>query len=294
MNTLFHYCTTDTFMRIIEGQSIRLSALSLSNDSMEGKLLHRALMALAERDKLDPKKQSLLSENLALVHDEFDALGCCLSEEGDILSQWRAYANDGKGFSIGFNKAYFELMEKKVKSIKLRQVSYVDLANIETLAPLEKHYQSIVTQLNEIPEINSKLSGLLDVRTPLERRADGKAYKKALTKLLTKIYKLYNEIFTFKSVAFKEEKEWRVFYMYPPGIYQFMDSVEFSVDGYRPTADKLIPFKVLKRVKEDAPQWINEVVIGPKNQTPIHVVRNVLKQYGFEGVNVRTSAATYR
>lgn len=28
----------------------------------------------------------------------------CFSENGDLLSQWRGYANDAKGISIGFNK----------------------------------------------------------------------------------------------------------------------------------------------------------------------------------------------
>jgi hypothetical protein len=31
-----------------------------------------------------------------------------MSEEGDLLSQWRAYADNGAGVSIGFTKEYFE------------------------------------------------------------------------------------------------------------------------------------------------------------------------------------------
>lgn len=30
----------------------------------------------------------------------------CFSKNGDLLSQWRAYAEDGKGFSIGFDSNY--------------------------------------------------------------------------------------------------------------------------------------------------------------------------------------------
>ena len=32
------------------------------------------------------------------------ALGTCFSEERDLLSQWRGYANDGAGFSVTFDK----------------------------------------------------------------------------------------------------------------------------------------------------------------------------------------------
>ncbi|MDP2064189.1 MAG: DUF2971 domain-containing protein, partial [Phaeovulum sp.] len=31
------------------------------------------------------------------------ALGFCLSEESDLLSQWRGYAQDGAGFSVSFS-----------------------------------------------------------------------------------------------------------------------------------------------------------------------------------------------
>lgn len=33
---------------------------------------------------------------------------CSFSEEGDFLSQWRAYGNDGKGLSIGLNSTLLE------------------------------------------------------------------------------------------------------------------------------------------------------------------------------------------
>lgn len=31
-----------------------------------------------------------------------------MSEKGDLLSQWRAYAENGGGVSIGFSQAYFQ------------------------------------------------------------------------------------------------------------------------------------------------------------------------------------------
>lgn len=38
---LHHYCSTETFMAIVASKSIRLSALSMSNDSEEGRLVLR-------------------------------------------------------------------------------------------------------------------------------------------------------------------------------------------------------------------------------------------------------------
>ncbi|ECA5815027.1 DUF2971 domain-containing protein, partial [Salmonella enterica subsp. enterica serovar Enteritidis] len=36
---------------------------------------------------------------------------CCLSKSGDILSQWRAYAKDGFGVSIGFDREKLDVYD---------------------------------------------------------------------------------------------------------------------------------------------------------------------------------------
>ena len=35
----------------------------------------------------------------------------CFSADGDVLSQWRAYADDGHGFAIGFAPAEFAILQ---------------------------------------------------------------------------------------------------------------------------------------------------------------------------------------
>lgn len=53
----------------------------------------------------------------------------CLSEEADLLSQWRGYADDGRGVCIGFKKEALELyLKTKVEnnSITLNKVLYSD------------------------------------------------------------------------------------------------------------------------------------------------------------------------
>jgi hypothetical protein len=86
---LYHYCNTDSFISIIRSQSIRLSSLSLSNDSMEGQLVTKTIMRLAERDGIVGKEKIELEESLRFNERYFDGLGFCLSAYGDLLSQWR-------------------------------------------------------------------------------------------------------------------------------------------------------------------------------------------------------------
>ena len=73
--SLYHYCGSDSFVAMISNRSIWLSSLSLSNDSMEGRLVNATVMRLAERDGLDASTRERLRESLAFTERFFDGLG---------------------------------------------------------------------------------------------------------------------------------------------------------------------------------------------------------------------------
>ena len=79
---------------MLESRAIWLSSLSLSNDSMEGKLVADIISEMARNDGLNAFDQQQLRDHLARFDQFFDGFGFCLSEEGDLLSQWRGYADD--------------------------------------------------------------------------------------------------------------------------------------------------------------------------------------------------------
>ncbi|HSL78822.1 MAG TPA: hypothetical protein VK877_04105 [Pseudolabrys sp.] len=105
MDVLYHYCSTSAFHAIVEAAAIRLSSLSLANDTLEGKIVSTAIERLAFRDKLDAPVRAELSRAIQALEKILDNLGFCLSEEGDLLSQWRGYAADATGVSIGNDTA---------------------------------------------------------------------------------------------------------------------------------------------------------------------------------------------
>lgn len=73
------------------------------------------------------------------------------------------------------------------------------------------------------------------------------------------------------------------------------DSVERSIRNveYRASGGAIIPYKICKLTEFSLPQ-IEEVVLGPKNNTPLHVVEEILAKNGFSSVQVKKSLATYR
>jgi len=106
---LYHYCSVDTFMKIIENKELWLGNSEKMNDYSEIRLIESALeKKLTEY----PSLNNFMSEYQESISFPYI---CCFSKEGDLLSQWRGYADDGKGVAIGFDK-------KTIKS--LRPTSY--------------------------------------------------------------------------------------------------------------------------------------------------------------------------
>ena len=103
----YHYCSVDTFYNILQPGTIRFGNPLNMNDSAE-------IIWLLEMVKDFVLKRGVynsilegwnLIENISrtLLQEMDCPYIFCLSKDKDVLSQWRSYANDGKGVAIGFN-----------------------------------------------------------------------------------------------------------------------------------------------------------------------------------------------
>lgn len=145
MELLYHYCSTETLVSIVTNRTIRLSSLTLSNDSQEGLLILDIFLQLAKEAGLSGGDLSRFENSLRTAYDLFDGHGFCLSEQGDLLSQWRGYADDGRGVCIGFNKPYLEklgssLRETGKRNFSLKKLIYDKDGQKEAA---EEHFKSI-------------------------------------------------------------------------------------------------------------------------------------------------------
>jgi hypothetical protein len=105
---VYHYTSADAAISIIEKGELRSSSVLYLNDKTEH--VHgewRFAEALNASD--EPTIQRLRPHILDALGEETrsdrqrDTYACCFSAEGNQLGQWRAYANDGRGYSIGFD-----------------------------------------------------------------------------------------------------------------------------------------------------------------------------------------------
>jgi len=285
MDTLYHYCSTSTFAAILETNSIWLSSLTLSNDSMEGQLVKETISRLARADGLSDHICERLGESLAFLERSLGGLGFCLSEQGDLLSQWRGYADDAHGLSIGFSKRYLEelsrhaFLARKKSRFTLQKVQYDSHEDL-----VISTYEELKTLINEGAFKTPSLSSLLSNRSPEDILDEDKKIRNAHTNLMLRTLTLGPQLYKLKSPAFREEAEWRLVSLLASGIDD-----DFSIRAIR---DRVIPYRVFQLDKLENP-CINEVILGPKNKTPPEVVKAILKKAGMESAEVKKSAATY-
>lgn len=285
MDVLYHYCSTESFLKIVLSRELWLSSLSLSNDRMEGKLVAAALQRLAEKDDLPNRDIAELKRNVRVLEDLVEGLGFCLSQERDLLSQWRGYSADGTGVSIGFStKSLLFRCDELGQSdndvrFDLRTVEY-DFEQHEALvkSAYDKIKQHIAAGVFRPPAAT-----LLSMGSP-EFEQKYSSFKSLQKQLDEDVRYLVQFLFRLKAPAFSEEREVRLF--------SYLLKIGNQKCEHRMVPDRIIPFRRFKLDLTTNP--IFEVVLGPKHITPPDVVANFLRQNDYGNVKVSPSIASYR
>lgn len=141
-STIYHYCSLDSFNKIIKNQSIRFSDITKSNDSNEINFLWNKYYEYIENNSGREKSAFLKYEiKNQLEHTIF--LTACFTSNNDSLHMWNCYA-DG-GIAIGFDYNKMKKLPKRVclpcddKTIRneasfgiIKKVNYYNLKSIES------------------------------------------------------------------------------------------------------------------------------------------------------------------
>ncbi len=102
-NEIYHYTSIESLYKIVNSRSLRLSSSQYLNDSKEQKIIKELInLELLDKESISydinriNQIKDLFDENLELFIISF-------SKHRDLLSQWRGYADNSRGVSIGFN-----------------------------------------------------------------------------------------------------------------------------------------------------------------------------------------------
>lgn len=243
--SIFHYTTQRGILGIVENHAMWATQVHFLNDKNEVlltfKLLERELKKLAGKAQT-PKLKSILNEirrNLPRI----DQGHICISsfcEVGDLLSQWRGYGNQGKGYAIGFNLQELTEIAKRQHFV-LWPCVYNSSLQIE-----------LVTYL-----IDSWCREFCSENTERE---------KMMSVINTSVCQLAPII---KDESFSEEKEWR--------LVSSVVSSKSPCFAFREGEFSLIPYYNFQIADENGRNSIKKIVVGPSPH--MELARNSLSTF---------------
>lgn len=287
---LYHYTTLEVAQLILEGDNLRLSHAQYSNDQLELEMAKAVIDRCFRTHSAAPAFLRQVQATFAALAPDLDAYIFCLStgdpqriSPHDLLSQWRAYGQDGRGCCLTLQTSGLSDLVHHMPGLRLNPVIYD--RGVQT---------SLVTNI----------LGLGDARFAAGNPNAVSATVSAL-------------VFTtplMKDPGFSEEREWRLIFMPPYGVPQ-------PQLGFQPRRDFLAPFVTLhhlwhqlrpklvkipelkpnppsnKRALPSATPLVpvNSVMVGPSGHQALNVkaMRKVVTQAG-RAIIPQASAIPYR
>ncbi|TCT10903.1 DUF2971 domain-containing protein [Paralcaligenes ureilyticus] len=303
---LYHYCSPEAFLSIIQGKKLWLSRINNMSDYMEGSwivgIIDEILPSLAQEFGREAAQQVVGQYN----RDKFSPYVCCFSEDGDMLSQWRGYANDGYGFSIGFNSEFFpsttgiprQAFTEETK-LWLCKVEYqLDVQQNFIRRLLELAMRDVTAKAGEIP------LGVQEQIAYMSAKMSAKNNGISLPEIpCGGLHELIRQLTGYaviaKNPAFHEEREHRL--IHAPLVIadrttnQTTDSrFEISDPKHRVTNNRICAY-----YEFDLSEYINkgiiaEIVKGPKNGTSDNDLAAIFGKMERTDIPIRQSKASYR
>ncbi|MDE6025584.1 MAG: DUF2971 domain-containing protein [Lachnospiraceae bacterium] len=276
MKSVYHYCSVDTFLKIIQNKTIRLTDIGKSNDYeeriyIENKIHEELLSQLKNELSIEEFRNVLQVEELCrnMLRENIILYAMCFSEQKDLLSQWRGYANNGTGIAIGFSKEILDSVNKETYGLTFKPICY--------------------------KEEQQKIFVMEQVKTIINTMQIKNAFA-----AFAEVYE--NEIANLgcmKASGFSEEKEWRLCKAMSP---------ELRID-----CEAEFPNFTLSRVHEQCTReqivtyfdlsyetvldnFITEIVIGPNAKvTSRDIYRSLyINGYNPDKIEIAISNITYR
>jgi hypothetical protein len=314
---LYHYTTQEGLLGIIEKQKIWASHLQYLNDKSEGQIFTKLLLdefarRVANGPEEPPSQLTAYAQLLMLsvgypeseiqcAHKEVlhhgsiafswisdqDAFVTSFSEQGDLLSQWRAYSGATGGYSIGFRRPYLNSIG--VRFIESRKESFYD--DSDPLVACRYCNKTAEDCLRR--EIEQIVDLYINEAKQLERRTVSRTqeeFKALFATAKRHFFPLGKRRAITKDPAFHEEAEWRLVFQLE-GTGTANSEPEFRLGRSMP-----IPYFQVDLTWEDQALEIPEVIVGPCPH-PFEAKKSVerlLRKAGVRKLKVINSAIPFR
>ncbi|MFM4940234.1 DUF2971 domain-containing protein [Aeromonas enteropelogenes] len=278
---MYHYTDLNGFISIMQFKKLWLTSTTSMNDHQEihwfKNILHEHLSEIISAHTLT-KEQMKLTDFYwsAIVNPISHPHICCFSADGDLLSQWRAYADDASGISIGFDTSKLNLNQ--------------DLAMQNSIPENNIWLNHVIYEHDKQNKIARELAEefIREIKATTENQDPGR-YQKSCLNLSFITSRCASFSYIFKNPAFSEERELRVISL--PMLdnankwFGCQESPKFRVSGGTIASYIELEFPA---------ESVNEVILGPKSKVNGADMKVFLRSNGLEHVEVKFSNASYR
>jgi len=229
--SIYHYTTQRGILGIIETREMWATQVHFLNDKNEVfltfKLLERELKKQIGKAQNQPTKKLLtaIKNHLPRI-DQGHICIASFCEVGDLLSQWRGYGNQGKGYAMGFNLKELTRNAKRQHfvlwpcvyspSVQLELVTYLIDSWCQEFSKKQLSHETMV---NMIDNSVCQLAPII------------------------------------KDESFSEEKEWR--------LVSSVVSSQLPSFAFREGEFSLIPYYNFSIVDEKGLHSLQSIVVGP-------------------------------
>ena len=228
-NILYHYTSAEGLIGILSSLSFWMTNLRYMNDLSELQYARNLISGVIDSKSAQYNSNPIQKEFFRRIRNTFspfegstEVFATCFCENGNLLSQWRAYGGKGGGYAIGMD--FFHLLRFLSKKCFLRRVIY---------DPGDQN-RIIAEVIDRVCALLGELTSGQDVK---EADSDN-----TLPQFCMFSNNLLGEyIFSFKHPEFVEEKEWRLVFVWDCNPIINRDS-DFRDLRFRTFDGNVIPF----------------------------------------------------
>lgn len=272
---LYHYCSTEAFLSIVQSKALWLTDIKNMNDPLEGKWATERLIEICKKNYSKSFKKQVVVGLLeySITYGIPEAFVACFTDSATSDYHWKNYANEGKGICIAFNterlgilNVFPRINQRKNKKIlidylHLCPVIYNEDVQIDCLYK----YFTELTELwgdKETEKLNKKFEDL-DVFIPM-----------------------------LKNSNWSGEREWRIIHMIPKNIVRSMLHQKKNLNllkglHFHMKNEKISPYFIWNFCKEFK-NPIEKIIIGQENNISPETISLLLLKNGF--TNICTNA----
>jgi hypothetical protein len=273
---LYHYTNAAGLIGILRSEKLWASDAWFLNDSMEIIYARDQMLAAIRRESAkteDPTRAKILRFTEETMRDptghELPTLYVsCFCEDGDLLSQWRAYGRE-QGFAIGFDPEVLQQIEvtQDARS-RVRQ-------KITDIPPYLLH-----VVYGEDP---ASIAISQAIETMGYGQSGGGHY--GVVAVNEVAWYVLPVLCRIKHPTFREEREWRL-------VYVIWYDQQEQIARFRPSSIGIVPYIEVPLT----PSAIRQIVLGPGNHldTRRDGVKAMLRTLGRNEIEVEASDSPLR